>query len=125
MIIISELTEIICIQCPVACRIKLSISDAGAIEDITGYQCKEGKKYAPQEYKSPERVFSTTVRTEKSERPVLPVRSNGSVPRQMVTQCVRFLAHVKVQPPLSMGDCVVSNILDTGVDVICTDDLRT
>lgn len=119
----STVHEIICIQCPMACRVKLLIGDSGVIEEITEYQCKEGKKYAPQEYESPRRVLTTTVKTESSARPVIPVRSKEAVPKDMLKQCVQFLANIKVQPPLSMGEVVVLNILGSGVDIICTDDL--
>ena len=115
--------EVVCIQCPVACRVKLSVDGEGAIRKIIGYQCKEGKEYAPREYESPQRVLTTTVRTEGSKRPVLPVRSEGFVPKDILRQCIRFLSGVSVKPPLRMGEIVVPNILDTGIDIICTDDL--
>ncbi|MDP2916714.1 MAG: DUF1667 domain-containing protein [Dehalococcoidia bacterium] len=117
--------EVICIQCPVACRIEVLLSDSGAVEKVTGFQCKEGKEYAPQECQSPRRVLTTTVRTESSARPVLPVRSRGTVPKGELRDCVQMLATMKVKPPLKMGDVIVSNIMGTGADIICTDDLAT
>jgi CxxC motif-containing protein len=115
--------EIICIQCPLACRVKLHLDDKGVIEDITDWGCKEGKKHVQQEYESPRRVLTTTVRTNSSTRPVLPVRSQGAIPKDMLGQCVRFLADVKVKAPLKMGDVVVPDILNSGVNIVCTDDL--
>ena len=56
----STVHEIICIQCPVACRVKLSVTDAGVIEEVAGYQCKEGKKYAPQEFGESEWTYEIT-----------------------------------------------------------------
>lgn len=116
-------TEVICIQCPVACRIALLMSDSGGIEKITGFQCKEGKEYAPQECQSPRRVLTTTIKTESSSRPVLPVRSKGTVPKGTLRDGIQFLASMKVKPPLKMGDVIISNIMGTGADIICTDDL--
>ena len=120
----STVHEIICIQCPVACRVKVGVSGTGQIEEVSGHKCKEGKKYAPQEYESPRRVLTTTVRTEGSKRPVLPVRSLGTVPKGLLKQCVEFLAGKTVKPALSRGDVVVHDILGTGSDIICTDDFR-
>lgn len=117
--------EVICIQCPMGCHIEVLMSDAGVVEKITGFQCKEGKEYAPQECKSPKRVLTSTVRTESSSRPVLPVRSKRAVPKDKLTDCVRFLAAMKVKPPLKAGDVVISNVLGTGTDIICTDDLAS
>jgi len=119
----SVVTEVICIQCPLACQIELTVDSNGNIEKVDGFQCKEGKAYAQQEYKSPIRVLTTTVRTESSTRPVLPVRSGGGIPKDLVMPCVQFLSTMKITAPRKMGDIVVSNILNTGVDIICTDDL--
>lgn len=114
---------VICILCPVGCHIELLMSDAGVVEKITGFQCKEGKEYAPQECISPKRVLTTTVRTDSNSRPVLPVRSRGAVPKGKLKDCVCFLAAMKVKPPLKAGEVIVTNILGTGADIICTDDL--
>ena len=114
---------VICIQCPLACRVELSVSEKGKVDKITNYQCKEGKIYAVQEYESPKRVLTTTVRTQGSARPVLPVRSREAVPKDMLKQCVQCLANVKVKSPISIGEVVVPNILDIGIDIISTDSL--
>lgn len=119
----SVITEIRCIQCPLACLIELHVDKKGKIEKIDGYQCKEGKAYARQEYEYPNRVLTTTVKTESSIRPVLPVRSGGGIPKDLVIPCVQLLSNMKVTAPRKMGDIIVSNIMDTGVDIICTDDL--
>ena len=119
----SDTHDIICIQCPMACRIQLRIGGDGTIEEVSGFQCKEGKNYAPQEYRSPQRVLTTTVKTTGSKMPVLPVRSKERIPKGMLFDCMRHIDDVKVQPPLKMGDVVVENILDTGIDILCTDDL--
>ena len=90
---------------------------------FSGYQCKEGKGDALREYECPQRVLTTTVRAEGGKRPVLPVRSQGVLPKGILRQCIRSLMDVRVKPPLRMGETVVANVLDTGIDMICTDDL--
>ena len=119
----SNVCEITCIGCPLGCRIRLTIDETGEITECSGHQCKIGKKYAVQEYKSPERVLTTTVRTKGSVRHLLPVRTDNPVPKDMLKQCMQSLAGIEVQPQLRIGDTVVSNILGLGVDVICTDNL--
>jgi CxxC motif-containing protein len=114
--------EIICIGCPLACLVKLTVED-GDITGIADYQCKIGKEYAENEYKSPCRVLTATVRTEDSIRPLLPVRTDKPVPKDMMRDCMSFLANIKVRPVLSIGDTIVQNILGTGSDVKCTDNL--
>jgi CxxC motif-containing protein len=119
----SMVKEIICISCPLACRIQLTLDDSGEITRIAEYQCKLGKEYAEQECKSPQRVLTATVKTEGSARRLLPVRTNKPVPKDMLGDCMTALVDVKVRPELKIGDIIVQNILGTGVDVVCTDDL--
>jgi CxxC motif-containing protein len=117
--------EIICINCPLACRIKLTVDNSDKVIEITDYQCKVGKAYAEQEYKSPQRVLTATVKTEGSVRRLLPVRTNKPIPKDMLGDCMSALVDVKVRPVLTIGDIIVPNILGTGVDVVCTDNLPT
>lgn len=115
--------EIICIQCPLACCVRITTNPAGKIMEVTDYQCKEGKKYAPQEFKSPKRVLTTTIRTEDSVRRLLPVRTKEPIPKSMLKECMDFLSGIKVKPRLRISEVIVSNFLGTGADVICTDEL--
>lgn len=118
-------TEIICIECPLSCRIRLTVDESGEIVEYSDYQCKIGKEYAEQEYKSPQRVLTTTVRTVDSVRRLLPVRSDKPIPKDRINQCVQLLAKMEVQPPLRIGEVLVSNIMGTDANVVCTDDLLT
>ena len=120
---VSTVHEIVCIGCPLACCIKVTVDEAGEIVELSGYQRKVGKKYSEQEYRSPERVLTSTVRTECSFMPLLPVRSNRPVPRDMLKDCVLALASVRVRPGLSLYSVIVPNILGTGADVVSTRDL--
>jgi len=116
-------SEIICVVCPLACRVTVSIDDQGNVVNVTDNQCKEGEKYAINEYKFPGRVFTTTVLTESNVRKLLPVRSNKLIPRDRLMECAHFLAKVRVKRPVKMGQIISRNILDTGIDVISTDEL--
>jgi CxxC motif-containing protein len=115
--------EVICIQCPLACRIGLTVEDNGKIAEISNYQCRIGKEYAEQEYKSPKRVLTATVRTESSFRPLLPVRTDKPIPKDALRGCMFVLGEVTVKPVLAAGDFIIENILGTGANVVCTDDL--
>ena len=119
----SMVNEIICIECPLACRVKLTVDDTGKITEIADYQCKVGKEYAEQEYKSPQRVLTATVKTEGSVRPLLPVRTDNPVPKDMLRDCMSALTDVSVRPVLTIGSIIVQNILGTGTNVVSTDHL--
>jgi CxxC motif-containing protein len=115
--------EIICTVCPMACGITVTIDDAGDVIEVAGNQCKEGKKYATDECKFPGRVLTTTILTEGSSYRLLPVRSAGRIPKDRLMDSARFLAGVRVKPPVKMEQVIIPNILDTGTDMISTEEL--
>ena len=119
----SRIETVICIGCPMGCEIKLFVGDNGEVIGVSGNKCREGKKYAPQEYKNPVRILTATLRTANSRQPLLPVRTDKPILKKLLTQSMPILAKVTVKAPVRMGDVVVQNLLNTGIDVIATDDL--
>ena len=115
--------DIICIGCPLGCSATLTIGDDGEVAAITGCKCKAGEKYVVEEYKSPVRVLTTTVVTRGSSLPLLPVRTAVPIPRAKLLPGMKVLAKTRVKPPVKIGDVVIPNLLDTGVDVVSTSDL--
>jgi len=101
----------------------LTINDSGKITGIANHQCKRGREYAEQEYKSPQRVLTATVRTDGSIRPLLPVRTNKAIPKDMLIDCMSVLADVRVKPVLTIGEVIIQNIIGTGANVVCSDEL--
>jgi CxxC motif-containing protein len=114
---------IVCIGCPLGCRTTLRIDHRGDVLKITGYKCKEGRQYVLEEYRNPVRVFTTTVLTEKSSRPLLPVRTNRPILKSKLKEAALSLGRLRVRPPIQAGQIILPNLLDTDADVIATDDL--
>ena len=79
--------EIICVGCPLGCHVLLSLDPTGDITDCAGNECKQGKKFARQEYENPVRVFTSTVMTKGSVRSLLPVRTSSAVPKDKLKDC--------------------------------------
>ena len=119
----TETREIVCILCPMGCKMKVKIRN-GEVVRIEGAECKRGEDYSMQEVKSPIRDFFTTIRVEGGRMPVLSVRSVGPVPRDMLTPCALELAKIVVSAPVRLGDTIVKNILDLGVDIVATKDVE-
>jgi len=69
---------------------------------------------------APMRSITTTVRTVFQEMPVLPVRTKGEVPKEMIPEIIRELAKVLISEKISIGETVAADILGSGVDVIAT-----
>jgi CxxC motif-containing protein len=118
-----NVSEIICIICPLACRISVAVDDEARIIELANFQCKKGEEYAVAEYRAPLRALTTTVMVEKSRHTLLPVRTNRAIPRKELFNCMDHLARIKVKPPLKRGEVIVKNILNTGSDIIATHEL--
>jgi CxxC motif-containing protein len=119
----AQKNDIICIMCPLACRITLTVDAKGEIIDVANYSCKQGKKYAIAECKFPGRILTTTVLTEGSVQRLLPVRTNKSVPKDSLMEVMRLLSQIKVKPPVRMKEVIVSDVDKTGVAVVSTEEL--
>lgn len=111
------MTELICIGCPKGCHLKVDEENGYA---VTGNSCPIGAEYGANELKNPTRVLTSTVRIIGGLHDCLPVRTNKPIPKPLLLQAMAELKNVEVKSPVRMGDVIVSNILDTGADVIAT-----
>jgi CxxC motif-containing protein len=116
-------TELICIMCPLACHVMVTVDDAGNILNVANHQCKEGKEYAVAEYRFPARVLTTTILTAGASRHLLPVRSSKPIPKIRLMEVMYSLNKIRIKPPVKIGQVIVHNIAGTGVDMVSTDEL--
>jgi CxxC motif-containing protein len=117
----SNLQELICITCPKGCVTKVW-KENGDIK-IEGMICKKGKDYIKQEYIEPKRILTSTVVVEHSAVKRLPVRTREAIPKEKLFMAMNQLSEIRVKPPVKIGDVIISNLLNTGIDVIASDDL--
>ena len=109
-------TELTCIVCPMGCHLNIEQSEEGY--KVDGNTCKRGEKYAVQELTNPTRVITTTVKLQNSYLQLLPVKTEDSIPKGMIFDIMEELDKVMVSAPVKVGDVIVENILDTGVNII-------
>ena len=112
----------VCINCPLSCSLELT-EENGEVLEVTGNECKVGVRYAEEEFKDPRRVVTTTILVRDGTLPVLPVRTTEAIPKRLVIDAVRALAEVVVQAPVTEGQVIYPDIMNTGVDVISSRDL--
>ena len=112
--------ELYCITCPTGCLLKVGIDDS----DITvrGNGCNRGVGFAVTEMTNPTRSLTTTVRTTIPGVPVLPVRTDGEIPKGKIMDAMGALSKVVVSNVINCGDTVIEDLLGTGVAVIATSD---
>ena len=110
---------ITCINCPVGCRMTVSLSDTGEFLSVTGNTCPRGAKYAQQECTLPERMITAVIPVAGSETP-LSVKTASPVPNKLISSGIDELARVQVSLPVTIGQIVLPDVLNTGVDIIAT-----
>ena len=110
---------ITCIYCPVGCRMTVSLSDTGKFLSVTGNTCPRGAKYAQQECTLPERMITAVIPVAGSETP-LSVKTASPVPKKLISSVIDELARVQVSLPVTIGQIVLPDVLNTGVDIIAT-----
>ena len=110
---------ITCINCPVGCRMTVSLSDTGEFLSVTGNTFPRGAKYAQQECTLPERMITAVIPVAGSETP-LSVKTASPVPKKLISSVIDELARVQVSLPVTIGQIVLPDVLNTGVDIIAT-----
>ncbi|MBQ9531488.1 MAG: DUF1667 domain-containing protein [Eubacterium sp.] len=107
--------ELICITCPRGCHLKV---DEENNYEVTGNACPRGKVYGYNEVTNPQRVVTSTVRTNSSEYPRCPVKTNGTIPKEKMFEAMKMLDDIILKTPIKEGEKVVENLFGTGVDFI-------
>ena len=113
--------ELTCIVCPNGCRILAGMRNGQFV--FSGNRCARGLEFAGTELTAPMRSITTTVRTVFHDLPVLPVRTKGEVPKEMIPAIIRELAKVLISEKIGIGETIAANILGSGVDVVATSNL--
>ncbi|MCB0155935.1 MAG: DUF1667 domain-containing protein [Anaerolineae bacterium] len=115
-------TEYLCIGCPLGCRLEVD-EVAGDIVEVRGFACKLGEEYARQEHTDPRRMVTTTVGVRGGPWARLPVKTSRAVPKGQVRAICKALRATQTAAPVRLGQVIVANILNTGVDIIATRDM--
>ena len=108
---------IICTVCPNGCEIEVNYTTR---EDavLNGYACKRGITYATDECFEPKRTFTASVKINGSDRRMLPVRTTGPIPKDLLMKAAETLETITLEAPVSCGQVIVENFLDTDVKLI-------
>jgi len=115
--------EMICIVCPLGCSLTVDYTQR-AIQSVEGNQCKLGLEYAEKEILNPERTLTTTVRVKHGHLSLVSVRSNKPLPKERLFDAMNLLAKIEVEAPIRIGDKIVENLFNTGVDAIATKNIE-
>ena len=110
--------EYICIVCPKGCHI---VVDG---DNISGYTCLRGLNYVKQESIDPRRTLTTTVKVNDKNIRVCPVKSSDTLPKDKLFASMEKINKISVDLPIKLHQVVIKNILNTGVDIITTKEIK-
>lgn len=66
-------------------------------------------------------IFTSLVRIKGNENyKVISVKSNKTIEKHLWREFSKVLSRIYVSTPINIGDIICKNILNTGVDIICT-----
>jgi len=120
----SALKRLVCVQCPLGCKISVELSDTNRILSIVGNRCPRGEEYARDELENPKRVLTTSVRVLNGEYPLVSVKTNKPVPKNLVPELMKTIRNLKVEAPIECGSVLVEDVLGTGADLVATRTVR-
>jgi len=80
--------NVVCVQCPIGCKIKVELTEDGHIKSITGNRCPRGVEYAKDEIKDPKRVVPTSIRVLNGELPLASVKTDKPIPKRFIPELV-------------------------------------
>lgn len=111
--------NLICIGCPLGCSMSIILEDK-KVSKVTGNSCSKGEKYAKKEMIDPRRIVTATIRIINGEIPLLSVKTREDIPKNKIFDCINELNNTIVDAPIKVGDTILENICNTGIDIIAT-----
>ncbi len=109
--------KMICIACPMGCHLEIDVENDYA---VTGNLCKRGEVYGKKELINPTRIVTSTIIIKKAIYKRLPVKTNGEIPKNKIFDVMAEINKVTVTSPIKMGDVIIENVCDTGIDIVAS-----
>lgn len=110
--------KMICINCPKGCELDVTQAADGAVT-VTGHTCPKGEAYGKSELVNPTRMVTGLVRVAGMRKP-LPVKTKSAVPKGKIDAVLFAMHQATVQLPVKIGDVIIPDVADTGVDLVAT-----
>ena len=123
-----ETLQFNCTTCPSECLLTVGVErnadgNVAEVRSVTGNSCPRGDKFAHQELTCPMRVLTTTVAVSGGDEALLPVRTAEAIPLELHAQAMDLIRGLVVEAPIRMGDVVLKDLLNTGIDLITSMDI--
>ncbi len=111
--------KMICITCPMGCSVAVT-REGQTLLSVDGNTCKRGEDYVRRELTDPRRMAATTVRVKGGIHPLVPVYTAQAFPKPRLFELLDALRQVELEAPVTLGQVVLANALDTGIDILAS-----
>ena len=109
-----EIKNLTCINCPVGCSLKVEM-DGSHVTCVSGNTCRRGEVYARKEVTNPTRIVTTTVKVVNGTSGTVSVKT-----KEKIFACIEALKGIEITAPVHIGDVILKNVAETGVDIVAT-----
>lgn len=114
-----ETKNLTCINCPVGCSLKVEM-DGSHVTCVSGNTCRRGEVYARKEVTNPTRIVTTTVKVVNGTSGTVSVKTKEDIPKEKIFACIEALKGIEITAPVHIGDVILKNVAETGVDIVAT-----
>lgn len=111
--------EMICISCPIGCHLQVDATDLKDIK-VSGNNCPRGIVYATNEMTCPKRMVTSSVKVKGGKINFVSVKTSDSIEKKLIFESLKELNSVEIEAPVAVGDIVLKNVLNTGIDFVAT-----
>ncbi len=111
-----------CITCPAGCIINVTLKDGNVVK-VTGNSCERGEVYAKNEVTAPVRIVTSNVKVTGGDKDILSVRTAMPIPKDKIFDSIDAIKDITVKAPVSIGDVIVQNAANTGIDFIAASNI--
>jgi len=94
--------------------------EAGKAAKVDGAKCPKGLGYAIAELENPMRILTATVSAEGLDLKLVPVRTDGPIPKKELFRAMEAIGAMKVGRPVKALDVLDGNFLGLGVKLVAT-----
>lgn len=101
------------------CRMTVEM-DGGEVKSVSGYTCPRGKTYAEKEVTNPTRIVTSTVRVTGGSKERVSCKTASDIPKNKIAEVMADINAATVTAPVKIGDVLIENVADTGVDIVAT-----